>query len=36
MKTIGRILLKGLLTILPIGLTLYFIYWLGALECCCK
>ena len=29
MKTIGRILLKGLLTILPIGLTLYFIYWLG-------
>jgi uncharacterized membrane protein len=30
MKTIGRILLKGLLTILPIGLTLYFVYWLGA------
>lgn len=29
MKAIGRILLKGLLTILPIGLTLYFIYWLG-------
>lgn len=29
MKTIGRILLKGLLTILPIVLTLYFIYWLG-------
>jgi len=29
MKSIGRILLKGLLTILPIGLTLYFIYWLG-------
>lgn len=29
MKTIGRILLKGLLTILPIGLTLYFVYWLG-------
>jgi uncharacterized membrane protein len=30
MKMIGRILLKGLLTILPIGLTLYFVYWLGA------
>jgi uncharacterized membrane protein len=30
LKTIGRILLKGLLTILPIGLTLYFVYWLGA------
>ena len=29
MKGLGRILLKGLLTILPIGLTLYFIYWLG-------
>ena len=29
MKTIGRILLKGLITILPIGLTLYFVYWLG-------
>lgn len=29
MKTLGRIVLKGLLTILPIGLTLYFIYWLG-------
>jgi uncharacterized membrane protein len=29
MKTIGRVLLKGLLTILPIGLTLYFVYWLG-------
>ena len=25
----GRILLKGLVTILPIGLTLYLIYWLG-------
>jgi len=29
MKQIGNILLKGLLTILPIGLTVYFIYWLG-------
>lgn len=29
MKSIGRILVKGLLTILPIGLTLYFISWLG-------
>lgn len=29
MKTLGRILLKGLLTILPIVLTLYFMYWLG-------
>ena len=29
MKRLGNILLKGLLTILPIGLTLYFIYWLG-------
>jgi uncharacterized membrane protein len=29
MKSLGNILLKGLLTILPIGLTLYFIYWLG-------
>jgi uncharacterized membrane protein len=29
MKTLGRILLKGLLTILPISLTLYVIYWLG-------
>jgi uncharacterized membrane protein len=28
-KQIGNILLKGLLTILPIGLTLYFVYWLG-------
>jgi uncharacterized membrane protein len=25
----GRILLKGLVTILPIGLTLYLVYWLG-------
>jgi uncharacterized membrane protein len=29
MKRLGNILLKGLLTILPIGLTLYFVYWLG-------
>ena len=29
MKTIGGILLKGLVTILPIGLTVYFVYWLG-------
>ncbi len=29
MKKIGSILLKGLVTILPIGLTIYFIYWLG-------
>jgi uncharacterized membrane protein len=26
---IGRILLKGLVAILPIGLTVYLIYWLG-------
>ena len=29
MKNLGSILLKGLVTILPIGLTLYFVYWLG-------
>jgi len=29
MKHLGGILLKGLLAILPIGLTTYFIYWLG-------
>jgi len=29
MKKIGSILLKGLVTILPIGLTAYFVYWLG-------
>lgn len=29
MKAIGSILLKGLVTILPIGLTVYFVYWLG-------
>lgn len=26
---LGRILIKGLVTILPIGLTIYLIYWLG-------
>ncbi len=29
MKKVGSILLKGLVTILPIGLTIYFVYWLG-------
>jgi len=29
LKYLGRILLKGLVTILPIGLTLYLIYWMG-------
>jgi uncharacterized membrane protein len=29
MKNVGGILLKGLVTILPIGLTIYFVYWLG-------
>ena len=29
MKQIGSILLKGLVTILPIGLTIYFVYWMG-------
>jgi uncharacterized membrane protein len=29
MKKLGRILLKGLVAILPIGLTIYFVYWLG-------
>jgi uncharacterized membrane protein len=29
MKVVGRILLKGLVTILPVGLTIYFVYWLG-------
>jgi uncharacterized membrane protein len=29
MKQLGSILLKGLVTILPIGLTIYFVYWLG-------
>jgi len=29
MSYLGRILLKGLLTTLPIGLTVYCVYWLG-------
>lgn len=29
MSQIGRILLKGLVAILPIGMTIYLIYWLG-------
>ena len=29
MKHLGGILLKGLLAILPIGLTIYLVYWLG-------
>jgi uncharacterized membrane protein len=29
LKQLGSILLKGLVTILPIGLTVYFVYWLG-------
>jgi uncharacterized membrane protein len=29
MRQVGSILLKGLVTILPIGLTVYFVYWLG-------
>jgi len=29
MRGLGRIILKGLVTILPIGLTVYFVYWLG-------
>ncbi|MGB8327396.1 MAG: DUF502 domain-containing protein [Steroidobacteraceae bacterium] len=29
MKYIGRILLKGLVTILPIGITAYLVYWLA-------
>ncbi len=29
MNRLGGILLKGLLTTLPIGLTIYFVYWLG-------
>jgi uncharacterized membrane protein len=29
MRRLGSILLKGLVTILPIGLTVYFVYWLG-------
>lgn len=29
MSYLGRTLLKGLVTILPIGLTIYLVYWLG-------
>ena len=29
MSQLGRIMLKGLVTILPIGLTVYFVYWLA-------
>ena len=29
MRFIGNILLKGLAAVLPIGLTLYLIYWLS-------
>lgn len=29
LKYLGRVLLKGLVTILPIGLTVYLVYWLG-------
>src|SRR5438045_861244 len=29
MKALGGILLKGLVTILPVGLTVYLVYWLG-------
>lgn len=29
MKFVGRVLLKGLITILPIGVTVYLVYWLG-------
>lgn len=29
MKYVGSVLLKGLVTILPIGLTVYLVYWLG-------
>ncbi len=29
MKWLGRVLLKGLVAILPIGLTVYVVYWLG-------
>lgn len=30
MKTIWNLLMKGLAAVLPIGLTLYVVYWLGA------
>lgn len=29
MKYLGRVLLKGLVTILPTGITVYLVYWLG-------
>ncbi len=29
LKWLGRVLLKGLVAILPIGLTIYVVYWLG-------
>lgn len=29
LKRLGRVLLKGLVAILPIGLTIYVMYWLG-------
>jgi uncharacterized membrane protein len=29
MRYVGRVLLKGLVAILPVGLTVYVIYWLG-------
>jgi len=29
LKSLGRVLLKGLVAILPIGLTIYVVYWLG-------
>jgi uncharacterized membrane protein len=29
MRYVGRVLLKGLVAILPVGLTIYFMYWLG-------
>ncbi len=29
LKRLGRILLKGLVAILPVGLTIYVVYWLG-------
>jgi len=29
LKRLGRVLLKGLVAILPIGLTIYVVYWLG-------
>ena len=29
MRHVGNILLKGLAAVLPVGLTLYLVYWLG-------